>query len=145
MKLMMNLEDIISLKNKGLAEAKSDQHSAANQRARVRDSLGKTLPCTLMAPGACKICRGCNVLHVPIQIIFLGISRGGEPSPPWKIKVVVGYVRTGLVPDRRQQSTTQLYSHVKPNQPTNLPMVPFFGQVLHLCYLTFLILKFFSF
>ena len=29
-------------------------------------------PCTLMAPGACKIRRGCNVLHVPCQKYLWG-------------------------------------------------------------------------
>ena len=38
----------------------------------------RKLPCTLMAPGACKIHRGCNVLHVPIQIIPLGVPKWGS-------------------------------------------------------------------
>ena len=35
----------------------------------------RKLSCTLMAPGACKIRHGCNVLQVPIQIILLGIPK----------------------------------------------------------------------
>ena len=44
------------------AVAQSTEHSALDWSARVQDSPGKTLPCTLMAPSACKIHRGCNVL-----------------------------------------------------------------------------------
>ena len=40
---------------------KSDEHSAPDRWARVRGSPNKTPPCTLMARGACKIFRGCNV------------------------------------------------------------------------------------
>ena len=39
----------------------------------------RKLPCTLMAPGACKIRRGYNVLQVPIQIIPLGAPKRGSP------------------------------------------------------------------
>ena len=40
----------------------------------------RKLPYTLMAPGACKIRRGCNVLQVSIQIILLGApKRGSSP------------------------------------------------------------------
>ena len=38
----------------------------------------RKLPFTLMAPGACKIRRGCNVLQVPVQIILLGVPRRGS-------------------------------------------------------------------
>ena len=31
-----------------------------------------------------QICRGCNVLHVPIQIKPLGVV-----SPPWRIKIAM--------------------------------------------------------
>ena len=41
----------------GPAVAKSDEPSASERRARVRGLPGETLPCTLMAPGACKIRR----------------------------------------------------------------------------------------
>ena len=44
------------------AVGKSTEHSVPDRRARVSGSSGKTLPCTLMAPGACKIRRGYNVL-----------------------------------------------------------------------------------
>ena len=40
------------------------------------------------APGACKIRRGYNILHVPFQILPLG-----EPSPPWRIKIAMACVR----------------------------------------------------
>ena len=66
-----------------LAVAKMDGHSAADRRSRALDSPGETLPCTLMAPGARKIRRGCNVLQVPVQIIPLWVPK---PSPPWRIK-----------------------------------------------------------
>ena len=35
----------------------------------------RKLPCTLMAPGACKIRPGGNVLQAPIQIILLGVPK----------------------------------------------------------------------
>ena len=49
-------------------------------------------PCTLMAPGACKIHHGCNVLQVPIQIITLGMPKRGS-IPPWQIKIVMACLR----------------------------------------------------
>ena len=65
--------------------ALSAEHSAPDQRARVRGFPGflarETPPCTRMAPGACKIRRGCNVLQHTIQIIPLGVPmRGSHPS-----------------------------------------------------------------
>ena len=40
----------------------------------------RKLQCTLMAPSACKIRRGCNVFLVPIQIIPRGVpKRGSHP------------------------------------------------------------------
>ena len=51
--------------------------------ARVRGLPEKTLPCTLMAPGACKIRRGRNVLQVPIQNYTSGGTKEGVQSPPW--------------------------------------------------------------
>ena len=60
-------------------------HSVPDQRARVRDSPGKTPLCTLMAPDACKIHLKCYVLQVPIQIIP-GVTKVGQPSSPWQIK-----------------------------------------------------------
>ena len=38
-------------------------HSTPHRRARVRGSRSQTSPCTLMAPGACKIRCVCNVLQ----------------------------------------------------------------------------------
>ena len=59
---------------------KSDEHSAPNRRARVQGWPSETPPCMLMAPGACKIRRGCIVLQVPIQVIPLGVpKRGSHP------------------------------------------------------------------
>ena len=43
-----------------------------------RSSLGETPPCKLMAPDACKIRRGCNVLEVPIQVLPLGVPKRGS-------------------------------------------------------------------
>ena len=45
------------------------------RKDRVPGSPGETLPCALMAPGACKIRHGCNVPQVPVQIIPLGVSK----------------------------------------------------------------------
>ena len=61
----------------GPSVAKFAEHSASDRRARVRGSPGETLPCTLMAPGACKIRCECNVLQVPSQIIPLGVPKRG--------------------------------------------------------------------
>ena len=57
--------------------AESDELSSPDRRTWVGDSPGETLPCTLMAPGICKIRRVSNVLQVPIQIIPLGVQREG--------------------------------------------------------------------
>ena len=61
--------------------AKSDEHSAPDRGDRVRDSPGETLPCTQMAPRACKIRFECNVLQVPNQIIPLGSINTGKSFP----------------------------------------------------------------
>ena len=59
--------------------------------------------CTLMEPGACKICWGCNVLQVLIHPNYSsGGTKAGEPSPPWWMKIVMGRVRIIL----RDQSET---------------------------------------
>ena len=65
------------LKKKGGLVAQSAKHSAKSERARVRGSPG-TPTCTLMAPGARKIHREYNGLHVPIQIKHLGLPEGGS-------------------------------------------------------------------
>ena len=63
------------------------EHSAPDRRARVQGSPGEILPCTLKAPGACKIPRGCNVLHFPTKLYFRGPKwerqplRGGLEKP----------------------------------------------------------------
>ena len=77
-----------------------DAHSAPDRRARVRDSRGEIPPCALMAPGACKIRRECNVLQVPFQNYTSGGTKAGELSPPWKIKIVMACLRTILRDDK---------------------------------------------
>ena len=57
-------------------------------RAQVRGLPGKTPPCTLIVPDACKIRRGCNVFQVPIQNYSSGCTKAGKPSPPWQIKTM---------------------------------------------------------
>ena len=59
----------------GAVVAKPAEYSALDRRTFTRNSLGDTPPCMLMAPVACKILRGCNVLQVPIQIIPLGAPK----------------------------------------------------------------------
>ena len=62
------------------AVVKSDEHSAPDRRVRIRGLPGETLLCTLMAPGACKICRECNVLQVTSLFIPLELpKRGSHP------------------------------------------------------------------
>ena len=56
----------------GAAVAESVEPSATDRRARVLNPPAETPSCTLMAPGACKIRRGFNVLEVLIQIISPG-------------------------------------------------------------------------
>ena len=65
--------------------ARRMKFSIPHWRARVRGLPGDTPTCTLMGPGACKIRRGCNVLHVPSQnytfILFSikGTKAGSHP------------------------------------------------------------------
>ena len=53
-------------------------HEERDQGPWFRDSTGKTPPCTLMAPGPCKIHCGSNVLQIPIQVIPLGVPKRGR-------------------------------------------------------------------
>ena len=54
--------------------------SSPDLRARICCSPSKKPPFTLTAPGAYKIRHWCNFLHVPIQIMPLGIpKRGSHP------------------------------------------------------------------
>ena len=66
----------------GPSVAKFAEHSASDRRARVRGSPGETLPCTLMAPGACKIRCECNVLQVAIQNNTSRGTKERRPYPP---------------------------------------------------------------
>ena len=71
----------------------SAEHSAPDRRARVRRWNGKR---TLMAPGAC-------VKSVMVAMSFkfhsnytFGGTEASEPSPPWRIKIVMACLRTIL-------------------------------------------------
>ena len=57
----------------GAAVAQSQEFSGPGSRLAQRKP-----PRMPMAPNACKICCGCNVLQVPIQIIPLGIPKLGN-------------------------------------------------------------------
>ena len=46
-----------------------------------------------MAPSACKISHGCNVLQVPIQLIPLGVPKWGSGE---QMKIVRACLRTIL-------------------------------------------------
>ena len=74
-------------KNSKLAVAQSVESSTADRRTQVQGSPGEKPSCMLMAPGACKISGGCNVLHVPIQNYTSWGTKAGEPSLPWRIKL----------------------------------------------------------
>ena len=76
--LSKNIFYVIFLYFCNAAIAQTAQHSALNRRAWVRSSLGEKPPSTLMAPGPCKIRRGCNVLQVPTQIVPLGVPKRGS-------------------------------------------------------------------
>ena len=65
----------------------SASHWALDQRARVRGSPGETVPCTLMAPSACKISCGCNALLVLIQTISLGVPKLGSHPHRCRLKL----------------------------------------------------------
>ena len=77
------------------AVAESDEHSAPDRRARVRDSPGETLPCTLMPPGACKIRRVAILFKFPSKLYLWG-TKVGKPSPPWRTKFVIACLRSIL-------------------------------------------------
>ena len=50
-----------------------------------------TVMYTLIASGARKILRGCNVLQVPIQNYTSGGIKSEEPSPHLRIKIVMDH------------------------------------------------------
>ena len=79
------------------AVGKSDEHSSPDRRAQVQDSFGETPPCSLIAPGAYKIRRGCNVLQVPIKIIPLGVTKWGSHPLRGRSKF------DGMSPDHPQE------------------------------------------
>ena len=73
--------------------AQSEEFSAPDRRPRVRGSPGEKPPCMLMTSDAYKICGEGNVLLVPFQITPLGGTKAGEPSHPWRIKIVMACLR----------------------------------------------------
>ena len=56
----------------GIAVALSSEHSTLNRKTKVQVSSVKTLPCTLVAPGACKIRHGRNVPKFPFKLYLWG-------------------------------------------------------------------------
>ena len=80
----------------GAAVALWVESSAYDGRLRVWGSPSQIPPCTLMAPGACKIRRGCVVFQVPIQNYSSGASKAEESSFQWRIKIVMSRLRTIL-------------------------------------------------
>ena len=84
----------------GAAVAQSVESSALDRRARVWGSSSKNLTCTLVAPGACKTRRGCNVFQDPIQIIPLAVQkRGSHPLCGWwKLRWYVSGSSSGMNP-----------------------------------------------
>ena len=100
----------------------SVKHSAPDRRAEVRGSPGETSLCALMAPGECKIRHECNILQVPIQNHTSGGIKAREPSPPWRIKIVIACLQTIL----RDESQTVGNSPQRFSSPTlNPTYVPF--------------------
>ena len=71
--------------NVGEAVVQCVEHPAPDRIAWIRGSPGETLLYMLLAPGACKIRRGCNVLQVPTlnYTSALGYKSGGA-SPSGK-------------------------------------------------------------
>ena len=57
------------------AEATLSEELCSGPEGPVLRHACKTLPCTLIAPGACKIRRGGYVVQVPVQIIPLGVTK----------------------------------------------------------------------
>ena len=62
----------------GAEVAQLVESSAPDQRAQVRDSPGEKPPYMLMALGAYKIRRGCNVLQVTAQILPQVVPKWGS-------------------------------------------------------------------
>ena len=123
------------------------KHSDPDRHAWVRGSPDETPPCTLMSPGACKICHGFNVLLIPIQNYNSGATKAGELSPLWRINIVMACLQTILgheyqtvsnSPRRCCSQTLRLvlwlpksFPDIKLNLPTYLPF--FFSVVENQC------------
>ena len=101
----------------GAAMVPSVEHPAPHRTARVRSSHGETPPCTLMAPGSCKIRRGCSVFLVPIQNYTPEDTKAWEPSHSWRIKIVIACLQT--IP--RDESQTVGNSSLRCSNPTLNP------------------------
>ena len=57
---------------------------------------GEKPSCTLMAPGACEIRHGCNVLQVNPPNYTPGSTKAGKPSTLWRIIIVMACLRIVL-------------------------------------------------
>ena len=90
------------------------EHSDPERRAKVRGSPDETLPYALMAPGACNIHHGSNVLQVPNQNYKSGVTKAEKPSPPWRIKIRIECLQNIL----RDESETVGNSPQRCSSPT---------------------------
>ena len=73
-----------------------------------------------MAPGACKIRRGCNVLRTPMQIIRLGgVPKRGGASCPWRSKIMMACLWIILNDESQIVSNSQMRSFSPTLNPTN--------------------------
>ena len=97
------------------------EHSALDWSVWVRGLPGKTSPCTLMSPGACKIHCRCNVLQVPFQNYTSAGTKGRKPSHKWQIKIVMACLQT-ILRDESQTISNSLLCFCSPTlNPTYLP------------------------
>ena len=110
---------ILILHVRGSTVGKSDEHSAPEQRAWVRGSPGKTPPYSLMAPGACTIWVQCPPTSHP-NYTSEG-TNAGEPSPPWKIKIVMACLRTILRDESQAIGNSPIRSSSPILNPSNEP------------------------
>ena len=92
---MISIHDIT-----GAMLQQSAEYPDPGRKVQVLGSSGEITLSMIKAHGASKIRNGYNDNQVPIQIILLGGTIAGKPSPPWPIKIVIAWLRTILRDER---------------------------------------------
>ena len=75
--------------------------------------------------GACKIRRGGNVIQDRIQNYTSGSTKAGEPSPPWRTKIVMACFRTTPRDESQTVSNNPLRCSNATLKPTYLTILFF--------------------